>query len=56
MPAFTTGLTTFIVGTERNDLCRSHDPEQPTYSYRVLASNVVGDTQSTPLPRSASPP
>jgi FtsP/CotA-like multicopper oxidase with cupredoxin domain len=47
-PAFTTGLVTFTVGPDVTTFVDNTIQNNRTYSYRVLASNVVGDTQVYP--------
>jgi fibronectin type 3 domain-containing protein len=44
-PGFTTGLTTFTVGQNVTTYVDNTIQNNRTYSYRVLASNLVGDTQ-----------
>jgi FtsP/CotA-like multicopper oxidase with cupredoxin domain len=47
-PTFTTGLATFTVGQNVTTFVDTTIQNNRTYSYRVLASNVVGDTQVYP--------
>ena len=44
-PSFTTGLTSFTVGQNVTTYVDNTIQNNRTYSYRVLASNLVGDTQ-----------
>ena len=47
-PTFTTGLTTFTVAPDTTTYVDNTIQNNRTYSYRVLASNLVGDTQVYP--------
>jgi FtsP/CotA-like multicopper oxidase with cupredoxin domain len=47
-PAFMTGLTTFTLAENVTTYADSTIQNNRTYSYRVLASNLVGDTQVYP--------
>jgi FtsP/CotA-like multicopper oxidase with cupredoxin domain len=44
-PSFTTGLTSFTVGQNVTTYVDNTIQNNRTYSYRVFASNLVGDTQ-----------
>ncbi len=44
-PSFTTGLTSFTVGQNVTTYVDNTIQNNRTYSYRVLASNLIGDTQ-----------
>jgi hypothetical protein len=47
-PTFTTGLTTFTVGPNTTSYVDTTIQNNRTYSYRVFAINLVGDTQVYP--------